>query len=250
MEVSDMHTIQQLAALAQVSTRTLRYYDEIQLLAPAQYSEAGYRLYGEAEENRLQQILFYKELGMPLEQIKAILAADDFNALAALQSHKATLEKKQQRIHALLQTITTTINHLEEEIIMPTQEKFEGFKAQQIANNEKQFGKEVRQKYGTTTIDKANAKYQSLTQSQMQEAQAIEQQLFATLALAISENMMQYDEQIANLHAAWLQFFLPQYTEGLHQGIVEGYLADERFIHYYDKQIAEGATAILHRAIC
>ena len=68
-----IYTIQKLGELAGISTRTIRYYDEIDLLKPASLSEAGYRMYGSAEVNRLQQILFYRELGISLGQIKEIL---------------------------------------------------------------------------------------------------------------------------------------------------------------------------------
>ena len=68
------YTIQKLAGLAKISTRTLRYYDEIGLLKPLRTSSSGYRIYGEKEIARLQQILFYRELGLPLEKIGEILA--------------------------------------------------------------------------------------------------------------------------------------------------------------------------------
>lgn len=66
------YTVQKLGRLAGVSARTLRYYDEIGLLKPARTNSAGYRLYGPAEVDRLQQILFYRELGLSLERIKEI----------------------------------------------------------------------------------------------------------------------------------------------------------------------------------
>jgi len=73
------YTVKQLADLAGVSTQTLRYYDQIGLLKPAGTTEAGYRLYSSAEVDRLQQILFYREIGMSLEQIGEIISAPDFD---------------------------------------------------------------------------------------------------------------------------------------------------------------------------
>lgn len=64
------YTVQELARLAGISPRTIRYYDEIGLLKPARFSTSGYRLYGQAEVDRLQQILFYRELGVELKAIK------------------------------------------------------------------------------------------------------------------------------------------------------------------------------------
>ncbi|MDP4158116.1 MAG: MerR family transcriptional regulator, partial [Bacillota bacterium] len=66
-------TVQSLGKLAGVSTRTLRYYDEIGILKPARINSSGYRIYGQREVDRLQQILFYRELGVSLEDIKKII---------------------------------------------------------------------------------------------------------------------------------------------------------------------------------
>ncbi len=80
------YTINKLAKLAGVSTRTLRYYDEIGLLRPARMSSNGYRVYGQKEVDRLQQILFYRELGVPLEEIKKILSSKEFDELDRLSA--------------------------------------------------------------------------------------------------------------------------------------------------------------------
>ncbi|CAM5616222.1 MerR family transcriptional regulator OS=Lysinibacillus sphaericus OX=1421 GN=LS41612_05820 PE=4 SV=1 [Lysinibacillus sphaericus] len=82
------YTILQLAKLSGVSTRTLRYYDEIDLLKPARTNEAGYRFYGQQEVDILQQILFYKALDMKLETIHNIIHAPDFQHKAALKTHR------------------------------------------------------------------------------------------------------------------------------------------------------------------
>lgn len=82
------YTINNLSKLAGVSTRTLRYYDEIGLLKPKRISTSGYRIYGEDEVNLLQQILFYKELDLSLEKIRSIVNSEDFDCVAALYEHK------------------------------------------------------------------------------------------------------------------------------------------------------------------
>ena len=79
MTPTPAYNISAFAALAGVSTRTLRYYDRIGLLCPAQVTAAGYRVYGAAEVDRLQQILFYRELEVPLAEIAALLARPDFD---------------------------------------------------------------------------------------------------------------------------------------------------------------------------
>lgn len=79
------YTVQKLAQLAGVSTRTLRYYDEIGILKPARINSSGYRIYSQAEVDRLQQILLYRTLGVRLDIIKDILTAPSFDALTALK---------------------------------------------------------------------------------------------------------------------------------------------------------------------
>ena len=83
-----MYTVKQLARISGVSVRTLHYYDQIGLLTPGSYAENGYREYGEPEALRLQQILFFRELGLPLARIKEILDNPDFDLLGALIVHK------------------------------------------------------------------------------------------------------------------------------------------------------------------
>jgi DNA-binding transcriptional MerR regulator len=101
------YTVQKLASLAGVSGRTLRYYDEIGILKPARINSSGYRIYGQAEVDRLQQIMFYRELGVSLAKIKEILTAPDFSILDALSDHLEKLYEKRTQLDqpALLEYI-------------------------------------------------------------------------------------------------------------------------------------------------
>lgn len=88
------YTVKKLAALADVSTRTLRYYDEIGILKPARINSSGYRIYGQNEVDRLQQILFYRELEVSLEDIKEIISQPDYSSCKALKDHRIKLLAK------------------------------------------------------------------------------------------------------------------------------------------------------------
>src|SRR2546430_7410401 len=106
------YTVKQVAAMSGVSVRALHFYDETGLLKPARVGANGYRFYEEPQLLTLQQILFYRELGLELKRIKRILGRADFEKVAALQSHREVLEKNLSRTRRLIETIDKTINHL------------------------------------------------------------------------------------------------------------------------------------------
>src|SRR5262245_56289762 len=107
------YTVKQVAAISGVSVRTLHFYDEAGLLKPARPGANGSRFYEEPELLTLQQILFYRELGFELKEIKRVLARADFEKVEALRSHRAVLQESLTRTRTLLETIDKTIQHLE-----------------------------------------------------------------------------------------------------------------------------------------
>ena len=121
------YNISQLSKLSGVSARTLRYYDEINLLHPSRTNEAGYRFYGDKEVNLLQQILFYRERGLSLEKIRFILYDENFDMLKALNEHLTELENRRERLSKLIDTVKDTIASVKGEFIMRDSEKFEAF---------------------------------------------------------------------------------------------------------------------------
>ena len=131
------YTVNKLSKLAGISARTLRYYDEIGILKPARINSSGYRIYGQSEVNLLQQILFYKELGMPLENIKDIITDPTFDGNQALIEHHHKLLEKRKQLDLLILNIEKTIASVKGEIKMTDKEKFEGFKEKMINDNEK-----------------------------------------------------------------------------------------------------------------
>ena len=96
------YTVKQVAAMSGVSVRTLHFYDETGLLKPAYQRANGYRFYEEPQLLTLQQILFYRELGFELKQIKRILGRADFEKVAALQSHRKVLQRNLARTRTLI----------------------------------------------------------------------------------------------------------------------------------------------------
>src|SRR6202790_5438415 len=121
------YTVKQVAAMSGVSVRTLHFYDETGLLKPAYHGANGYRFYEEPQLLTLQQILFYRELGFELKQIKRILGRADFEKVAALKSHREVLQKNLTRTRTLIETIDKTIQHLKGAKKMKSEEMFAGF---------------------------------------------------------------------------------------------------------------------------
>lgn len=100
-----MKTISQVAELTGVSTRTLQYYDEIGLLKPSELTQSGYRLYNDEALQKLQQILFFKELGFKLKEISEILQKPDFDKTATFKKQKELLLLKRNRTDRLIQLL-------------------------------------------------------------------------------------------------------------------------------------------------
>ena len=143
------YTVKTLAGLSGVSVRTLHFYDEVGLLKPAYLGANGYRYYEEPQLLTLQQILFYRELGIDLKQIKRILGRSDFDKVAALESHRKVLRKDLARTRKLIVTIDKTIEHLKGRKKMKRKEMFVGFDPKQQAKHEQylidRFGEGMKQ---------------------------------------------------------------------------------------------------------
>ncbi|MBP7073416.1 MAG: MerR family transcriptional regulator, partial [Clostridia bacterium] len=157
------YTVQKLGKLAGISTRTLRYYDEIGILKPARINTSGYRIYGQKEVDRLQQILFYRELGVSLDSIREIVTAPSFDGAKALREHRRKLLEKREQLDLLIANVEKTIALTEGRISMTDKEKFEGFKQKLLDDNEKKYGKEVREKYGEDAVEKSFNKVKNMT---------------------------------------------------------------------------------------
>ena len=97
-----MMTVREVSKLTGLSVRALQYYDRIGLLHPAERTEAGYRLYDENDLERLQQIMLFRELAFPLQEIRAILTRPDFDRTLALEQQIVLLELRRDRLEELI----------------------------------------------------------------------------------------------------------------------------------------------------
>ncbi|HBP38321.1 MAG TPA: MerR family transcriptional regulator [Clostridiales bacterium] len=244
------YSINKLAKLAGISVRTLHYYDEIELLAPKRISSNGYRVYGPQEIDRLQQILFYRELGVPLDEIKRLIGSKNYDGIVALQGHLSAMKAKRDQIDRLIANLEKTIAAAKGETIMSDQEKFTGFKQKLIEENEKQYGREIRARYGDAVVEASNAKMMGLTTEQYEKTQDLSRRINESLKLAYAQGdpAGELAQKVCALHREWLGYFWQHYSKEAHLGLAQSYVDDPRFRKYYD-DIAEGCAEFLRDAL-
>ncbi len=244
------YTVHRLAQLAGVSSRTLRYYDEIGILKPARVNSSGYRIYGAAAVDRLQQILFYRELDMNLETIKSIVTRPSFDCVGALAEHRQGLMARRVQLDILIANVDKSIAAIEGRCTMSDREKFKGFVQKMIDDNEAEFGEEVRRKYGDSVVEQSNARLKGMTREQHDESARLAAQIEQTLsaAFAAGDPAGPLAQKAADLHRQWLTFWWGNYSKEAHAGMAQMYVDDERFTAYYDK-IQPGTAKFLRDAI-
>lgn len=239
-----MFTVKQLSKLAGVTPRTLHHYDQIGLLKPTRIGENGYRYYGEDALLRLQQILFYRELDLPLDNIKKIVARRDFDVLGALQSHKEALQKQAARLNRLLVTVDNTIQHLKGEKPMSEQGLFEGFSEEQ----QEKYAQEAEQMYDPETVRASNRKWKSYPEAKKKAILAEGKAIYLDLIAAMPKGADSLDVQ--TLIQRWRDHMSYFWTPNLDQlvAIADGYVSDPRFRATFD-QMQTGLAEFVRDAV-
>lgn len=244
------YTVQKLAKLAGISSRTLRYYDEIEILKPARINSSGYRIYGNGEVDRLQQVMFYRELGLGLDTIKKIIESPNFDETTALKQHRIRLLEEKIKIDMLIANVDKTIASKEGFLEMSDKEKFEGFKEKLIEENEEKYGDEIRSKYGKEQVEKSNARFKNMSEEDYKELNELTSQIQFYLAQALKHGdpSSEVAQKTADLHKQWITFCWGSYDKEAHAGLAQMYVDDERFKAYYDKE-GKGSAEFLRDAI-
>lgn len=245
------YRITQLAKLADVTPRTLRWYDRIGLLCPKR-SENGYRSYGSEEVDRLQLILFYREMNLPLADIGRILDTQGFDATEALGVHLLTLQNRRRSLDILITTIERTIAAKTEGVAMSDADKFEAFKRDALNTNEQVYGKEIRTRYGEEEVNESNRRFAGMTEEQYAASEDIRRRLESALREALDAGDPTATGVLAGraceLHRQWLCFFWTDYSAEKHRGVAQLYLDDPHFTEYYER-IAPGTAEFLRDAV-
>lgn len=212
----------------------------------------NYRIYSEEQVDKLQQILFYKELGVSLHEIKILLGEPGYDREKVLQNHLSELRFRKDQIDLLIKNVSKTIASMRGDTVMKDKEKFEGFKQKLIGENEQKYGDEVRKNFGDKTVDASNAKIKGMTAEQYAHIEKLSEELNTTLAAAYKTGDANGEpaQKACTMHKEWLCYFWPDgaYNAEAHMSLAQSYVDDARFTAYYDK-IAPGCAVFLRDAI-
>lgn len=226
-----MYTVKQVARLAGVTPRTLHFYDEIDLLKPSRVAENGYRYYDEQALLRLQQVLLYRELDIPLDQIKRILGRSNFDVLTALESHISALDQRIARLQRLKVTVDRTIQGMRGEATMTNAYLFEGFSEEQKAEYEK----EAMQIYDPEIVKASSRRWKHYSAEEKQsirtEGNAVYQAILDAMPKGAASPEAQAGVEQWRKHMAF--FWEPDDVQLL--GLADLYNEDLRFKANFDK---------------
>ena len=248
----DGYRINELAELAGVSVRTLHHNDRIGLQRPLREAN-GYRVYQGSDVARLQQVLLFRACGMALTDISRVLDDPSFDETDALKEQLARLREQRDNLDRIIATVEKTLTAQEKGTHMSDKDRFKGLKAKAIADNERRYGAEARRRFGDEAVDAANDALRSMDEKTWNDMEALEERIKELLstAMATGDHTGPEARELVGAHARWLQLHWGAgiYTPEAHRGLADGYLADERFVAYYEGACGTGATQFLHDAI-
>ena len=238
------YSVKELADLAGVTPRTLRYYHQIGLLFPPLIGENGYRYYDRGSLRRLQQILFFRELDVPLKEVKQIMNDPEFQPLQALQVHRKALLARRKRLDKLLETLEQSILEIKGDRKMSEKEYFSGF-------NQARYENEVRERWGKT--DQYAESIKNWSEYSGKQKQQILQQGGEIVEKIITDDP-ETDPESPEVQAAveeYFQYFNRYFyrmDRDFFRGLSEMWVEDPRFAVNYD-MVREGGAEFIRDAV-
>ncbi len=226
-----MFTVKQLAELAGVTPRTLRYYDEIGILKPSRLGDNGYRLYGEDALLMLQQILLYRDLGLTLDEIKKIVLQPGFNIVAALENHLIRLHQRRAQLDTLIATVGNTLDMIKGNKRMDEKQLFKGFSEAEQAEYEK----EAMQMFNAETVKASSAAWKGYSEQKQQAIMDEGNTIYLDFVKAIPFGVASVEAQacVARWRQHMSHFWVPEVDQLL--PLAEMYVDDPRFKANFDK---------------
>jgi MerR family transcriptional regulator, thiopeptide resistance regulator len=225
------YTVKQLSKLAGVSVRTLHYYDEIELLKPDAIRTNGYREYGDEAVLKLQQIMFYRELDLSLEEIKTLVSRPDFDAVAALEKHRISLQGQARRLERLIRTVENTILYMKGVKEMSQKQLFEAFSE----DEQEKYAREAEKIYDPAIVKESNRKFKSLSAAEKQHIYDEGNQIYADMVAVITNEADSPEVQaiIERWRRHMDHFWTPNQDQLM--GLADLYNSDPRFKANFDK---------------
>lgn len=219
--------VSEVARLARVSVRTLHHYDEIGLLTPTERTEAGYRLYSTADLERLQEILFYRELGFSLDEIRELMSEPNLDRGEVLRRQRALVGDQIRKLESIAALIDRTIDEIEGEAKMTTEEMFAVF------------GDEVKQKWGRTdAYAESNRRTKNYSKDDWKRFAADSREINERIAALIDEGVPAGDPRAMDAveqHRLLIDRWFYPCSREMHAALGRMYVSDPRFTANYEK---------------
>ncbi len=242
------HTVGTVARMAGITVRTLHHYDEIGLLSPGDRSDAGYRRYDDADLERLQRILFYRELGFGLDDIRTVITDGGADASAHLRRQHAMLRDRIRRLERMAAAVEKAMEARTMGIPLTPEERLEVFGD----FDPDQYADEVEERWGDTdAYRESQRRTSSYTKADWQrmkdETQANGERIAAAMKAGLPADSAEAMDA-AEEHRLHISRWFYDCSSEIHVGLAEMYIADPRFTATYEK-IAPGMAQYLHDAI-
>ena len=242
------YPVGRVAALSGVTIRTLHHYDEVGLLSPSGRSEAGYRLYEDSDLERLQRILFYKELGFTLKEIQAIVDDPRTDTVGHLGRQRRLLTERIERLSAMVDAIDYEMEARKMDIKLTPEERFEVFGDFRPEDH----AEEAERRWGESdSYKESNRRVSRYTKEDWQRLKAEGEEIEARLAAAFEAGLSPDSEEAmagAEAHREHISRWFYECTYEIHRGLAEMYVSDERFRSHYDKRVP-GLAAFVRDAV-
>ncbi|PTX64592.1 DNA-binding transcriptional MerR regulator [Melghirimyces profundicolus] len=243
------YQVKEVADLAGVSIRTLHHYDHIGLLKPSSFTEAGYRMYSDRDLERLQQILFFKELDFPLHQIKEILDDPKFDRKHALRMHRELLMKKKERLERIIETVDQTIQSMEGGIPMDKKKMFTSFSMKEIEEHQKKYSEEAKRRYGKERVEDVEKKTSRYSEEKWAAIMGRWKDIYERIAARMDRGPE--DPEVQQTLEEYRQLITDNFyecTPEIFRGLGDLYVQDERFTRNIDRY-GEGMARFLRDAM-
>jgi DNA-binding transcriptional MerR regulator len=239
-----MYTVKQLSDLAGVTPRTLHHYHKIGLLKPTRVADNGYRCYGDEALLRLQQILLYRELDLPLADIRAIMRRHDFDPLPALESHRAALRHRAERLSRLITTVDQSILDLTGSRKMTPKDLFEGF----TEYEEEKYSRKAMETYDPAIGAASHKKWKRYSAAEKQRIGAEGHAIYRDMIAVMDRAAVAAEVQaiVRRWHKHMQYFWSPSDLQLL--ALADGYSSNPEFLEKFEATKA-GLAAYMGKAV-